>query len=141
MIIIVTAGEEIQHRHLLGIEGGDIRRQIVSSCNTILKPAATFRFSINRRQKADDPAPCRINLFSLSRPTMSKFRYAATFVRATGGCSTKCDEPINPISSPDQSAKMTPRRKPPAVARDSLASAAASSSTVAVPEALSSAPG
>ena len=59
----------------------------------------------------------------------------------TGGRSQNAAEPINPISSPDQPAKITPRRNFSGCSARSLASDAACSITHATPDALSSAPG
>ena len=97
--------------------------------------------SISRRHAPLNPVPCRISLLSRKRPTMSKFRHAATFDMPMGACSTKCEEPIKPISSPDHAANTMPRRNCSGCLARCAAREPASSSTAAVPDALSSAPG
>ena len=72
---------------------------------------------------------------------MSAFTYATTLSSGTGGRSQNAAEPMSPISSPDQQAKMTPRRNFSECSARSVASDAACSMTHATPDALSSAPG
>src|SRR5580704_13584625 len=74
------------------------------------------------------PMACTLSLLSCMRPTMSKFRYAASWSSGTGGLAANAADPISPISSPDQKSSSTLRP------RGCPASASPTPSTAAVPE-------
>ena len=81
------------------------------------------------------PVACTASLLSCMRPTMSKLRYAAICATGIGGALTNAFDPIRPSSSADHSATTRLRRR-----TGRRASASATASTAALPDALSSAP-
>ena len=130
--------EKEKHRNFFGDERGVVARGIAAGEFSTWKLEIFLRGSARidwkRRARAD---AADVHLVVRMRPIMSMLSMATALSSGRVGSFTHSAEPSRPSSSPAKDANKIPRGSWPL----SGASRRASSSTPAVPEALSSAPG
>ena len=79
VIVGVRAGEEVQARHAGLVEAGDVGRLIRILLHQQVEAGGDVGlFDQPRPHAGSCPVACTVSLLSCIRPTMSKFKYAAS---------------------------------------------------------------